>query len=401
MPDPNHSTMRASGPNPSAPYAAGAMTQAAIYGPVAAHVAFVMELTLVPLLLPSMRSQFGLSLGELTWVFNSYSVAVAVGVLVGGLFGDTLKTTKVFGCGVFAFLTGSILLTTPVNAEMLIVGRSLQGFGAGVFSPLVPVLLTRNAPEKPGRVLILWGSLAGYVAALAPLAYGSIVGVGNWNLAFGFIAALAALALFFHVSAPTSDEPENQHTEKLEYLAIFRAGKLWLMLSYVFLTYGAITYFLFRLPLWLSETGAGTTSIGFMLSVLWLTFSALSALLRNKVDQVHVQTIMLAAPALIATGLLMSYGENTILLVASAILVGSGLACSNAPSTQLILRHAPKGLSAMSASLDITLARFGGILAVTTLAGTGVSIAGPAICACCLAAASCAFAVFKLPTDHA
>ncbi len=400
MPDPHHSTMRASGPNHGAPYAASAMAQAAIYGPVAAHVAFVMELTLVPLLLPSMRSQFGLSLGELAWVFNSYSVAVAVGVLVGGLFGDAFKTTRVFGCGVFVFLTGSILLAASINAEMLIVGRIFQGFGAGVFSPLVPVLLTRNAPEKPGRILILWGSLAGYVAAFAPLVYSGILGVGNWNLAFGFIAAIAALALLFHVSAPTADEPEELQTETPEYFAIFRARHLWLTLAYVFFTYGAITYFLFRLPLWLSEMGAETTIIGFMLSTLWLTFSALSALLRNKVDQDHVQTIMLAAPLLIAAGLLLSYSENIFLLMGSTILVGAGLACSNAPSTQLILRHAPKGLSAISASLDITLARLGGIIAVVSLAGTGVSVAGPVICACCFAAAICTVTVFRLPTDY-
>ncbi|GFE63806.1 MFS transporter [Litoreibacter roseus] len=375
------------------------MAHAAIYAPVVAHIAFVMELTLVPLLLPSMRSQFGLSFSELAWVFNSYSVAIAVGVLVGGLFGDTFKTTKVFGCGVLVFLTGSLVLAASVNAEMLIVGRILQGFGAGVFSPLVPVLLTQNAPEKPGRMLILWGSLAGYVAALAPLAYSGILGVGNWNVAFGLIAALAAIALSILLWLPTSKEPDEPRREKLDYLTIFRARDLWLTLAYVFLTYGAITYFLFRLPLWLSETSIGTTSTGFIISTLWLTFSVLSALLRNKVDQAHVQTIMLAAPLLIAIGVLISYNDNPILLIGSAILVGSGLACSNAPSTQLILRHAPRGMSAVSVSLDITLARFGGIVAVAALADAGLSVAGPVICVGCFAAALCTLVIFRLPTN--
>ncbi len=393
--------MTASDPNPSTPYpAARRMAETAVYGPVVAQIAFVMELTLVPLLLPSMRTQFDLSLSELAWVFNSYSIAVAIGVLVGGLFGDTFRTTRVFGFGVFAFLAGSVLLAVSTNAEMLIAGRMLQGFGAGVFSPLVPVLLVRHAPEKPGRMLILWGSLAGYVAAFAPLAYSGIIGMENWNTAFGLIAVLAAMSLLVVVGAPTSEPASEAPRDKPEYSAIFRAPKLWLTLAYVFFTYGAITYFLFRLPLWLSETGVETISIGIIMSAMWLTFSVLSALLRNKVDQDHVQIIMLAAPVLIAVGLLLSLNSSTLLLVFSAILVGAGLACSNAPSTQLILRHAPQGLRAVSTSLDITLARLGGILAVAVFAETSAFSAALAICAACFVAALCTFAVFRRPVPN-
>ncbi|WP_245306165.1 hypothetical protein [Roseovarius aestuariivivens] len=59
--------------------------RSAIIGPVAANTAFVMEITLVPLLLPAIQMQFGLSIGELAWVFNLYGIAVAVGVLLGGV----------------------------------------------------------------------------------------------------------------------------------------------------------------------------------------------------------------------------------------------------------------------------------------------------------------------------
>mmetsp|Transcript_29641 Transcript_29641/g.58626 ORF Transcript_29641/g.58626 Transcript_29641/m.58626 type:complete len:397 (-) Transcript_29641:554-1744(-) len=395
MPDPQPSPSAETVAEPNPVPAAGLTASTAIYGPVAANVAFVMELTLVPLLLPTMRAHFDLTLSELTWVFNAYSVALAVGVLIGGLCGDTFKTTKIFWYGVLAFFAGSVVLSSAANAEMLIIGRILQGFGAGVFTPLVPVLLTRLAPDRPGRMLILWGSLAGYVAAFAPLAYSGILGAGNWNLAFVFIAAISALALLFLGLSPTVDEPAEAQGEKSSYLAIFGARDLWLTLAYVFLTYGAITYFLFRLPLWLSEFGVGTGSIGLVLSVLWLTFSGTSTVLRDKVDQHHVHKIMLAAPIFIAVGLLMSYSTNTILVLGSAMLVGAGLACSNAPSTQMILRHAPKGLSAVSTSLDITLARLGGIAAVAALAGTEFSVTGPVICAMCFTAAVCTFPICR------
>jgi hypothetical protein len=78
---------------------------------------------------------------------------------------------------------------------------------------------------------------------------------------------------------------------------------------------------------------------------------------------------MLVAPLLIAAGIVLSYfSENLWLIIISSMLVGSGLACSNAPSTQLVLRFFPKGMSTVSTSLDITFARLGGIATVALLA---------------------------------
>ena len=99
-------------------------TRSAIVGLIAVSIAFVMELTLVPLLLPAMKEQFGLSLGQLAWVFNSYGVAVAIGVLLGGWFGDLVNPKRVFAYGVLLFAAGSVLVAT-----------------AGTLFPLMPLLL--------------------------------------------------------------------------------------------------------------------------------------------------------------------------------------------------------------------------------------------------------------------
>lgn len=368
----------------------------AIIGPIAANIAFVMELTLVPLLLPAIQAQFGLSIGALAWVFNSYGIAIAVGVLLGGWCGDAFNTRKVFGCGVAFFAAGSILVAVAGNFETLIVGRALQGLGGGIFSPLVPLLLTRASPQKPGRALIVWGSIAGYIAAFAPLFYGSFLGPYGWNIAFAFIALLGATALVIVTRTPTDDDSAPNSRKETDYAQLFRTPNLWMTFVYVFCTYGSITYYLFHLPVWLSNNEVTVASAGFVLSVVWLTFSGSSTLLRNMVDKHHIRTIMLAAPVLIAAGLPLShYNDNLFLLVLSAVLVGSGLACSNAPSTQLILRFAPPGMSGISTSLDITFARLGGIATVAILAKAEMAIAAPAIGLSCLVAAICALTACK------
>jgi predicted MFS family arabinose efflux permease len=370
--------------------------RAAIIGPIAAYIAFVMELTLVPLLLPAIQSQFGLSVGSLAWVFNSYGAAVAIGVLFCGYFGDTLNIRRIFGLGVALFATGALVSATAQNYETLIAGRLLQGFGSGVFSPLVPIFLTRASPNTPGRALILWGSIAGYIAAFAPLLYGNLLGDHSWRLAFVFIAVIAAGALILLIGSQVSQDAEPSTSSKRNYREILRNRDLLVTLAYVFCTYGSITYYLFRLPVWLSENEIGASSIGLVLSVAWLTFSSVSTLLRNMVDRHHVQWIMCVAPLLIAVGLLLLFDHQSFLLVVlSSVLIGAGLACSNAPSTQLILKFAPEGMTAVSASLDITFARIGGIATVSVLAGIDGGYASLAIGVLCLLAAICAQVVSR------
>ncbi|WP_299969521.1 MFS transporter [uncultured Roseobacter sp.] len=380
---------------------ANAPTRKAIFGPVVANVAFVMELTLVPLLLPAIKLQFDLSIGGLAWVFNAYGIAVAVGVLLGGYCGDAFNTRKVFGYGVAFFAAGSLVVAAAESVEMLLIGRTLQGLGGGIFAPLVPLLLTQALPHKPGRALIVWGSVSGYVAAFAPLFYGSFLGQYGWSIAFLFIAFITATAWLILNGSQTNDDPGPDAGPARNYVELFRAGNLWVTFLYVFCTYGSITYYLFQLPIWLSNSGVEATSVGLVLSIMWLTFSGLSTLLRNRVDGPYLRAIMLAAPLLIAAGFPLSYfGDNLLLLVLSSILVGSGLACSNAPSTQLILRFAPKGMSAISTSLDITFARVGGIAAVALLAEAEFAYAAAVICLSCLAAAVCALMANQRVTDH-
>lgn len=368
----------------------------AVLGPMVANIAFVIELTLVPLLLPAIQLNFSLTIGDLAWVFNSYGIAVAVGVILGGWFGDAFDTKKVFLCGIAFFVAGSCLVAAAHSFEALLVGRALQGFGGGVFSPLVPLLLTLASPRKPGRALIVWGSISGCFAAFAPLIYGSFLGSYGWNLAFFCIAALGAVAFVILHRTAITGAPALNCRPRMDYLGLFRARNLWITFAYVFCTYGSITYYLFKLPVWLSNYQVQAADVGLVLTIMWLTFAGLSSLLRNMVDTPHIRIIMVVAPLLIAAGLFLSFrNDNLTLLAFSSVLIGSGLACSNAPSTQMVLRFAPKGMSSISTSLDITFARLGGIATVAMLADTGVAVSRDAIFLVSLVSAICALTTSK------
>lgn len=361
-----------------------------------------MELTLVPLLLPAIQQQFTLSIGQLAWVFNSYGIAVAIGVLVGGWLGDVFGTRTVFAFGVLFFAAGSAFVAAAASYESLIIGRILQGFGGGIFSPLVPILLTTASPERPGRVLIIWGSIAGYVAAFAPLVYSGILEAHSWNLAFMIFAAIALAALAVVQTADSGDRKVQNSGSPPNYLALLRSPGLLLLFVYVFCTYGSITYYLFRLPVWLANNDFEVFRVGLILSILWLSFSVASTLLRNWVDAPRIRFILFCAPVLIALGFVLAYENvNLVSLILSAMLLGSGLACSNAPSTQLVLRFAPQGMVGISASLDITFARLGGVATVALLADSMFGYTAAAIISLSAVALTCAWFVGRRISLHA
>ena len=371
------------------------------YGSIAVSAAFVMELTLVPLLLPAIQQEFGLSVAELAWVFNAYGFAVAIGVLLGGWFGDVFGARVVFSLGVLLFATGSALVAISDNYELLISGRVIQGFGGGIFSPLIPILLTVAKPERPGRILIVWGSIVGYVAAFAPFVYSSVLDSGNWSTAFVIFATISLGALAVVLGSRVGISEATREPSARTYSRLLRSPGLWLMFAYIFCTYGAITYYLFRLPVLLADDGFGAAGIGFLLSILWLSFSVASTLLRNWVDAPSLRIILLGGPILIAMGYPLAYYCSDILcLSVASFLVGCGLACSNAPSTQLVLRLAPKGMAAISASLDITFARLGGVVAVALLADAMFGYSVSAVASMSVVALLCAWRVVQRPDLH-
>ena len=234
------------------------------------------------------------------------------------------------------------------------------------------------------------------VAASAPFLYGSVLDGYSWRFAFVTFACVSLVGMLFVLRSEKTFRPTARPDEGPNYFKLVQSQDLLILFIYVFCTYGAITFYLFRLPLHLSEHGATSAIIGISLSVLWLSFSFVSTLLRNLVDQPLVRMILISAPVQIALGFPLAYlCDNVPCLMLASFFVGSGLACSNAPSTQLILKAAPRHMRTASVSLDITFARVGGVFCVAGLAAASVASATVTIAVLCLLALGCAYATAR------
>ncbi|SMX30469.1 Multidrug resistance protein MdtL [Pelagimonas phthalicica] len=343
-----------------------------IMAPIVAGVTFALEIVLVPMVLIALREDLQLTEAQLPWVYNAYSIAVALAVLVGGWLGDRLGVRQVFAAGVSLFALGGVIVALSGQFETFLLGRVLQGIGGGLFSPLVPILLTSARSEKPGKILMIWGSIAGYVVALVPLLGAQVIAGLGWKLVFVALAvmALLAFAVSLTVSAGAGAKAPGSRPDLRAFARLLASRSLMQVYTYIFCTYGCITFFLFHLPLALDDAGATAGFAGVVLCALWLSFAMASTMLSNAVDGKWIGPISVAAPICLLLGVaLLVHLPSSAGFLAAAIAIGVGFACSNAPSTQLVLKHAPEGLRSLASSLDITLARLGGVALVAALAG--------------------------------
>ena len=363
----------------------------AVSGIILASVAFVMELTLVPLILAEIKRDFGLSIRKLSWVFNSYAIAVVVAISVTGAIGDRVAKGRIFLFGVLLFLGGSVLSAVSESYEFLVFGRVLQGLGGGLFSPLIPILLARAFPDAPGKILIIWGGLAGVVATIVPFIGGEVVAVCGWRGIFVLISIFASISILISIRVSILVPTMNSYSSA-KFSQIFASPELYFLFAYIILTYGCLSYFLFYFPIFISGQSYSGDFIALFLATMWFSFSVTSFALRNAVDGARLKLVLSVAPIFIATGYLLgvSFADNSAALLVAAALVGVGFACCNAPSTHLLLKLVPEELHVFSASFDIVLARLGGIVAVAFLSHAMPWVAGSyAVVMAVLAIASC------------
>ncbi|MGL4339018.1 MAG: DHA2 family efflux MFS transporter permease subunit [Rhodoglobus sp.] len=150
--------------------------------------------------LPAIAIDLSATVEELQWFINSYTLAFATFILMAVALGDRLGRRTVFLAGIALFTAGSIYSALSVESWMLILGRAVQGVGAGAIMPLSLTLLVGSVqPRLRALAIGIWGGISGLGVALGPLVGGAVTEGLNWqaifwiNVPVGFIAVPLAL----------------------------------------------------------------------------------------------------------------------------------------------------------------------------------------------------------------
>jgi MFS family permease len=166
-----------------------------LIGAVALAVALAAaDSSVVVLALPAIYGAFDVSLVGVSWTITAYNVAIVAGALVVLGLERRVRGHVFAGFGLTIFVAFSLVCGLATSFPMLIVGRSLQGVGAGLaLAGALPVLA--GIRQNDEHAIKVWAGAGTIGAALGPALGGVLTQLFSWRAIFLFQAPLAALAL--------------------------------------------------------------------------------------------------------------------------------------------------------------------------------------------------------------
>jgi EmrB/QacA subfamily drug resistance transporter len=164
---------------------------------VAAQFMVVLDVAIVNVALPSIKTDLHFSESSLQWVITAYSIFFGGVLLLGGRLADLLGRRRLFMAGLALFTVSSLLDGLAWSEGSLIAFRSLQGLGAALLSPAALSILTTTFREGRERNLALgiWGAASGSGGAAGVLLGGALTSSLNWSWIFFINVPVGLLVL--------------------------------------------------------------------------------------------------------------------------------------------------------------------------------------------------------------
>src|ERR687888_801420 len=164
---------------------------------VAAQFMVVLDVAIVNVALPSIKTDLHFSETSLQWVITAYSIFFGGVLLLGGRLADLLGRRRLFMGGLLLFTLSSLLDGLAWSEGSLIAFRSLQGLGAALLSPAALSILTTTFREGRERNLALgiWGAASGSGGAAGVLLGGALTSGLSWSWIFFINVPVGALVI--------------------------------------------------------------------------------------------------------------------------------------------------------------------------------------------------------------
>jgi EmrB/QacA subfamily drug resistance transporter len=155
----------------------------------------MLDNTIVNVALPSIGRGLDISVSELEWVVNGYTLSFAVFMLTGGRLADLYGRRLVFEIGLVVFTLSSLACGLAPNAAALIAARSFQGAGAAMMMPAtLSIISAAFASEERGTAIGIWAGVSASALAIGPLLGGLLTEHIGWSWIFFVNVPVGALA---------------------------------------------------------------------------------------------------------------------------------------------------------------------------------------------------------------
>ncbi|WP_298969266.1 MFS transporter [uncultured Roseobacter sp.] len=179
----------------------------------------LIDVSIVNVALPQIQADTGATPTQLEWVAAIYVLALAVGLLPCGRFGDVFGRRRMFIWGLIGFTVSSAVCGLAPDVVDLIIARAAKGIAAAMMVPQVLAIAhVIFPPEEKSRVFGLFGTVSSLAVVAGPIIGGALIsadiaGLG-WRLAFliniplGIAALIGTRTFVPALEAETDSRPD-------------------------------------------------------------------------------------------------------------------------------------------------------------------------------------------------
>lgn len=185
-----------------------------------AALMFGLEITSVPVILPTLEKALGSNFSQLQWIMNAYTIACTMVLMATGTLADRFGRKRVFIANVIGFGIASIFCGIAGTTELLIASRFFQGMAGGAMFICTIALLSHEFPEgsQRSKAFAAWGIIAGIGLGFGPIIGSIISETINWRWVFLIHGALALVTIFLVI--PSIKESRDPKAAKLDLAGI-------------------------------------------------------------------------------------------------------------------------------------------------------------------------------------
>ena len=157
-----------------------------------------LDIAIVSPALTPIQAYFGVDDRAKSWIFTIYVLFNLIGTPLMAKLSDIFGRRLVYILDISMFAIGSLVVAlSPQNLfPVLLVGRALQGFGAGGVFPVASAVIGDSfPPEKRGGALGLIGAVFGLAFLVGPILGGIIMTFTVWQWLFIINLPIAAIVI--------------------------------------------------------------------------------------------------------------------------------------------------------------------------------------------------------------
>lgn len=159
---------------------------------------------------PTLMKIFKVSLGTIQWTTTGYLLMIAVIIIASSYLNERFSACQLFLTAAITFILGSLICGLANSFPVLLIGRLISSFGAGLSIPLLFNLVVELMPRSRWG---FWMGIAGLVIALAPALGptfgGTVIYYWNWRLIFHIVIGIGVIVLILGAFAVEKYHPKK------------------------------------------------------------------------------------------------------------------------------------------------------------------------------------------------